>query len=73
MCTLNVFANFVSNGAKVLHEAAQGRYTSESESMRAIRAEVFGPEMTDADKVRHDWRMIGRDARAAVEKIEAHE
>ena len=74
MCVLNVLSNFISNGAKTLREAAQGQYTYESESIRAIREEVFGQDMSDADKVRQDWRMIGYDAHAAVEKyLLAHE
>ncbi|MBQ8936485.1 MAG: hypothetical protein IJ066_01975 [Bacteroidaceae bacterium] len=74
MCIINVFFNFVSNGAKTLHDAALGIYTHESDDVKEIREELFGQEMSDAEHVRQDWRMIARDARVAIDKLKvAHE
>lgn len=74
MWVINILFNFVSNGARTLHDAARGTYTQDSESVREIREEMFGQEMSDAERVRQDWRMMGRDARAAVESyMSAHE
>ena len=68
MCILNFFSSFVSDGAKNLHDAALGEYSHESESISEIRAEMFGEELSDAERVRLDWRMMGRDARVAIDK-----
>lgn len=74
MCVINVILNFVSNGAKTFHDAALGVYTHESEDVKEIREELFGQEMSDAEHVRQDWRMIARDARVAIDKLKvAHE
>ena len=74
MRVINIFFNFVSNGARTLHDAARGAYTQDSESVREIREEMFGQEMSDAERVRQDWRLMGRDARAVVDRYAlAHE
>lgn len=74
MCVINVILNFISTGAKTLHDAALGVYTHESEDVREIREELFGQEMSDAEHVRQDWRMMARDARVAIDKLKlAHE
>ena len=69
MCVINVFTSFVSNGAKTLHDAALGQYDHESEGVSEIRAEMFESDSSDAERVRQDWHMLGRDARIAVEKF----
>ena len=74
MCVINVILNFVSNGARTLHDAALGRYTHESEDVKEIRQELFEQEMSDAEHVRQDWRMIARDSRVTIDKLKlAHE
>ena len=74
MCILNFFSNFVSDGVKTLHDAALGKYSHESESISEIRAEIFGEELSDSERVRRDWQMMGRDARTAINKyVSAHE
>ncbi len=74
MCALNLLGSFFSNGAKTLHDAALGQYTRESTGISEIRAELFDQEISDGERVRGDWRMLGRDARVTVDKYNlAHE
>lgn len=60
MCALNLLGSFFSNGAKTLHDAALGQYTHESTGISEIRAELFDQEISDGERVRGDWRMLGR-------------
>ena len=68
MLAINGVFGFVSNGARTFREASHGLYLCENEGISEIREEMFGEEKTDAEKVRQDWRMLGRDARVTIDK-----
>ena len=74
MFAANCFVNFVSNGTQTFRDASHGRYSGENEKINEIRAEMLGEGRTDAENVHHDWQMLGRDTRVALDKyIQNHE
>ena len=64
-----LFYIFVSNGVKTFRAAAIGCYNGESEAMRQIREDVMNDPVSDSDRLRRDWRNVGRDVRVSFTKL----
>jgi len=73
MFAANCIMGFVTDGAKTFRDAAKGRYNQESEAIQELREEMFGESSTtsDAQNLRRDRMMVGRDVRASYNKIVA--
>lgn len=71
MLAANCLSSFVSDGARTLREAAMGRYNHESEAIQELREEMFGKGsiVNDAQSLRRDRMMVGRDVRNSFNKI----
>lgn len=71
MLVINSVFGFIDNGARTFREAAMGQYRHESEAIQRLREEMLGDVNSDAQNLRRDRMMVGRDVRTSFNKIVA--
>ncbi|MDE6002466.1 MAG: hypothetical protein K2G76_03110 [Prevotella sp.] len=64
-----LFYVFVSNGIKTFRAAAIGSYNGESKAIRQMREDVMCDTASDSERLRCDWKNVGRDVRTSYNKL----